>query len=511
MPPPTLTSLKQKWFIDVHASGRFPPQTRHAGSAVFDSTDGNRATLLRDGSNFMGRWYTEIQSMTTGSPSACELWHTGWRLEAVKTLGASKIPSGDALELLKTAAAAGVKVLGMISRHIPGMIWNSPSLAWLRLNGVTDVVFDNRFPYKGSGHQKFSCFRNPAGPKCLVGSIDISKTRWDTPAHAHTDPDRDPNPLLGKPTHDTGVLVEGPAVSDIETTFKERWNDSTRTIGLWKLPAGAPPPPITAPVSSPAPIGTHSIQVLHTYGISKMGALFSYSWATVGEFTGWAAYLNAIKKATSYIYIEDQYFLPFESPPLFKGSGRARDTDLIYQLGEAIKNGVKVLILTPSNAEDAWHVYQKYQRDVGIEYLFATDVQAAGPGDCVVASLTNGTSDVYIHSKLMIIDDEVVFIGSTNLGQRSASFDTEIQLAIVDSANLFAKDARKALYAEHLGVGLPAVDDPIVAYNLFKAATFAPTGHVKAYPYVPPAVQGKPVGNDRVISKWVDPYGGPPR
>ena len=77
------------------------------------------------------------------------------------------------------------------------------------------------------------------------------------------------------------------------------------------------------------------------------------------------------------------------------------------------------------------------------------------------------TEQVYIHSKVMIIDDRIVVCGSANLNDRSmmGDRDSEIALVIEDQTTVpsimagkpymaakFALDLRKRLYAEHLGL-----------------------------------------------------------
>jgi phosphatidylserine/phosphatidylglycerophosphate/cardiolipin synthase-like enzyme len=504
---PTLAQLKSKWFIDVTAPGGFPPRSRLPGTIIQPSTDGNRVTPLLDGQNFMARWYDSIQQMILDQPATCDVWLTGWRLEDVSTLGV-RDPTSKALEVLANARTAGVTIYGLLSNHMPGMTFNLPSILWLGQNGISNVMFDNRFPPAGSGHQKMSCMRKPSNPHALLGSIDISKTRWDTQQHLPTDDNRDST--YGAPTHDTGVMIAGPAAADLEVTFRERWNDPTyltldRNIKPVKVPAN-----IGSPISTPAVAGSHSVQVLRTYALNTVSS-WKYSWSNVGEFTVWASYLNALAQATQYIYIEDQYFLPFGWPPYCKSptSGRTRDTDLIYQLGEAIKRGVKVLVVTPSNAEDSTHFFQKFQRDVGIEYLKAVAAGVSNGGDFVVASLVNATTPVYVHSKLMIVDDEFVLIGSANVGRRSMTFDSEVQVGIVDEAEVLAKEFRKSLWAEHLQTSPGSVDNVTVAYQAFKlASTTTPTGHVEPYPFEIPT--NPPRMHEVAITKFIEPYGGPP-
>ena len=475
--------LRAKWFIDVASTTGYPPQVRHAGSAVSAWTEGNQVTAIRDGQDFMGQWASSIDQMRTGAtPAQCAIWLAGWRLEGVETRGIDH-PDSDALDMLEAARDAGIGVYGMISRHLVTFPFTYGSLVWLNAHNMWGICVDNRFPTRGSGHQKFTCMRNPADRHALLGSLDISKTRWDTSDHPFESKLR--NRALGKPTHDTGVLVRGPAVTDIERTFQERWDDPTRTFGLLSTVSVPPPLPKLGPPDQVPAIaeGTHSVQVLHTYG--RATAFEAYSWSPKGEYTVWASYLNAIKKAATYIYIEDQYFLPFGWEPAFISKDeKVRNSDLIYQLGEAVARGVKVFALVPSNAEDNTHVYQKYQRDVGVFYLQTIARTSANGGDFVIGSLTNGKSDVYVHSKLMIVDDELVLIGSANIGRRSMLFDSEIQLAIVDGAGTFAANFRADLWAEHLQAPRDSVVDVAAGFALMKAgAATAGTGHLKAYPY----------------------------
>jgi len=508
---PTLDELKDKWFLRM--TGNNPdgvPLRRHSEDAgpnqLEVSTDGNTVTPLIDGQQYMQRWHYRVNSLTAAGSG--ELYHAGWRFEGVKTLGHTSA-GNDALEDVNDADSAGVTTYVLTCRNALTLAFNNASIIWLRAHGIWTSCMDNRFPAGGSNHQKFAVQKEGASATAVLGSIDISKTRWDRTTHAALDADR--NPTFGKPTHDTGVLLEGPAVTDVERSYRERWNDSTSTFGL--EPLLPPQPPISTPLSSPAGGGTHSVQVLRTFGITN--AVFGYSWHATGEFTVWASYLNAIKQATTYIYIEDQYFLPFDWPPCFSRTGTARDTDIVFQLGEAMKRGVRVAILTPSNAEDSTHVYQKYQRDIGVNFL--TGVKAAGAtGDIVVASLENGGVDVYVHSKLMIVDDEFVAIGSTNIGQRSMTHDGELHIGVVDSANTFAREFRKTLWAEHTGRSAGSLDDPVAAYATFKADTAASTGHLKPYPVDPlavfPATAGStapPRAHSTVLRTVVDPYAGP--
>lgn len=497
----TLQELRNKWFLKFGPSdATFPPSQRHTGNTLSNYTDGNKVEALLDGQKYMEVWHDSVGLMH--GVAGAELYHAGWRMEGVKTLGESK-PTSDALDVIDNADSAGVAVKLMLSRHAGGALSaiNMLTVDRLRLRGVWTACVDNRFPPVGSNHQKAICFKNPNAPSALLGSLDISATRWDTDKHNLVNMER--HPRWGKQTHDTGVLIKGPAVADVERAFAERWNDSTRRFGL--EPVAPPQPLITTPPSTPAPVGTHSVQVLQTYG--KTSRFYGYSWSPAGEFSVWAAYMNAIKKARKYIYIEDQYFLPFGYPPLFGSTGTARESDIVWQLGEAIKRGVKVVVLVPNNAEDRTHAYQQHQRDLGVVYL--EDLAFTVGGKFVIAFPEVDGSPVYVHSKLMIVDDEFVLLGSANVCQRSMSVDGELTVGVVDGAELFARQLRTALWGEHLERDPATLVDPDAAYSTFEDDAFAKRGRVRIYE--PTAWYDPPTGHGPAMRQIVDPYGGPPR
>lgn len=497
---PSLDELRNKWFLNFNSSeSSFPLVTRHEGTNVSNYTDGNLVTLLIDGQNYMKEWHDSIRAMI--SQPGCEVYHVSWGQDDVRTLGQSK-PNSDALKTLNDAQNGGVKLYILLSHEVFNLSRNAKSVSWLNTHGISNACMDQRFPPVGSNHQKFTCLKNPSNIKAILGSIDIVKDRWDTTSHLLDEPER-PKSL----THDLGVAIQGPAVADIEWTFRERWNDDAISrITLTRLgPLNVLPlPKITMPVSSPSTFGTHSVQVLHTYGRSN--EFFSYSWAPEGEFTIWASYLNAIKTANNYIYIEDQYFFPFDWLPCHLRKGKSRDSDLFYQLGEAIKRGVKVVVVVAHSFEEkGFTSHMGYQRNFGVYYL--ANIADSNSGDFVVAYLHNDESRIFVHSKVMICDDEFVVVGSANFNQRAMTHDSELSIGIVDAANQFARDLRKQLWGEHLQRTIS--NDPDAAFTIFKEDVAASRGRVRPYstdyPGVPLASHGWRMRN------LIDPYAGPPR
>ncbi len=526
----TLDELKKRWFIDVSdATTSFPPSKRYPESKQLQPfTDGNLVIPLIDGKDYMGK----VRDSITKLPAQSDIWFVGWEFDNVATLGATAtLPQNRAWDLIADAHSRQITVCGLVSQHVvPSYPLNAASISYMRfIKGINSILFDLRYPPPlGSHHQKFFCIRdaqNNANSHVLLGSLDLTRARWDHSTHLPTDDNRE-NPIPGqtaKSTHDLGVYIKGPAMADIEATFLERWNDpSIITFDhITKMPIFVPFK-ITKPLTVQPPQGSQSVQVLRTYGCFSRPYPLGYSWLGTGEFTIWASYLNAIMKAKHYIYIEDQYFMPFGAPPYFDSSeSKVRDSDLFYQIRKRleekeVEKKVKILVVVPHKSEDPFFAkYQNYHRNNGIKYL----TNAAGAKESlIIATLfikekdpKLGESPIFVHSKIMIVDDEFVLVGTPNFNQRSMTADSEIALGIVDEQNAFAKNLRMKLWAEHLDVPLADVEDPAVGYDLFKEAVASPTGigRVRAYDATLPPKP--PIGHDYTMRSVLDPYRGPKR
>ena len=257
------------------------------------------------------------------------------------------------------------------------------------------------------------------------------------------------------------------------------------------------------------PVGSQSVQLLRTYGRARKG---SYSWASQGEFTIWAAYFNAIRQARRYIYIEDQYFYAFHSPPGFEApAGKLRDSDLTYQLGEALKRGVDLVVMVPSRhgSRNPSNRFQLYSRRRTADYLRRVSASSSQAGRFVVCYLVAGKVDPVIHAKLMLVDDEFALIGSANVCQRSMTSDAEVQLGILDADNRFTRNLRLALWQEHLDLADPeSILDPAAGVVVFHDHADDESGRLRLLPTDPGS---PPRLYNRVMNTVMDPYRGPPR
>ena len=500
---PTLNELKDKWFIDLTLEGQFPPQTRFKGSLVSPYTDGNHLEPLIDGAALMAEFHDQLEMLlNTEDPSQWNLFISAMNIHPVKLLGETN-PAKDAMAKILEAAEAGVKVYYLGSGHA-GAAQVSSGFAKKLAKFGSEGTGDKRFPPAGGQHQKFTVIQGPDNQwLATLGSGDFFKTNWDTPEHLAENPDR---PKGGGAIHNLSCRIEGPLTQDIALNFAERWNDepsrkqtspeiqSTIDTSFRETPA--------------APAGTHSVQLLRIYAQeSKPGE--SYSWADHGEFTVWASYLNAIKKAQKYVYIEDQYLFPFRFDPVFDHpEDVAQSADIFFQLGEALKRGVDVICLVPGRNNAFFKHYEFQQRRKGADYLRNIAENYPDAGRFVFTKLEVGGKDPVIHAKVMLVDDELALVGSANIALRSMALCSEIHMAIIDEKNEFARDLRYKLWAEHMELDEDddILIDPREAVVAFNENAKSEQGRLRLLPTTRLKTE---LPYNAIWDQLIDPYYGP--
>src|SRR5215210_3302821 len=155
------------------------------------------------------------------------------------------------------------------------------------------------------------------------------------------------------------------------------------------------------------------------------------------------AYTRAFARARKLIYVEDQYFW----------------SDVVAgTLADALRRepDLQVIAVVPRYAEDEgrfggppMHYGQRLAYDL---------LREAGGDRFSMFDLENDAgTPIYVHTKVCIVDDEWMTIGSDNLNLRSWSHDSELTCAVVDPDGELHRRLRTTLWAEHLG--LPE-DDP---------------------------------------------------
>ena len=112
--------------------------------------------------------------------------------------------------------------------------------------------------------------------------------------------------------------------------------------------------------------------------------------------------------------------------------------------------------------------------------------------------VTDRGRPIYVHAKILIVDDTVIRVGSSNFNNRSLRLDTECDVTI--DANLPGEtsaierivEIRDELLAEHLGVAPAEVAEAIAGHKSMIAAIEALRGSGKTLVAVP-AAAARPV------------------
>ncbi len=192
-------------------------------------TTGNLVQPLVDGHSYFARLRAELAA----SQPPDQVYFLDFRGDFDERLDG---PGSAAGEILGLAARRGVKVFGLLWRSQPAALQQSEEANAEFVRQIDDdggqVLLDARTRRGGSHHQKLVVIRHPGSPArdvAFVGGIDLGYSRNDDSDHAG-DPQvmefpgaYGPRP----PWHDIQAEVRGPAVHDLEHTFRERWYGSS--------------------------------------------------------------------------------------------------------------------------------------------------------------------------------------------------------------------------------------------------------------------------------------------
>ncbi|KAI9280713.1 hypothetical protein BY458DRAFT_430498 [Sporodiniella umbellata] len=322
------------------------------------------------------------------------------------------------------------------------------------------------------------------------------------------------------PWHDVTLGVVGPIARDVSRHFIQRWNflKASKSMHRSRVPFLMPKGEFVAARDESKFLGTCKVQLLRS----------SARWSSdiEREHSVYNAYMECISQAQHYIYIENQFFISTTKEDKLLRNKIAQA--LVSRIKRAYDNGEKfrVYIVIPlipafegdlasteaSSARNVMHFqyatisrgsssiveklkeygidpdqyinwfslrnYAKLKVPIRTENPFddlnrvpssrsysssKTSRSSSSPDDrfCYVTEI------LYIHSKLMIVDDRIVLMGSANINDRSqlGNRDSEVALLVEDTemvpsfmngkefkASKFAHTLRMQLWKEHLGL-----------------------------------------------------------
>ncbi|XP_072006076.1 phospholipase D2 isoform X2 [Engystomops pustulosus] len=259
--------------------------------------------------------------------------------------------------------------------------------------------------------------------------------------------DRMRNPRM--PWRDIGAVIHGKAARDASRHFIQRWNFiKTRKYKSPDYPYLLPKSLTTAeryPYTVP---GCHSASVQLLRSVDRWSA-------GCNECSILGAYLHCISQAEHYVYIENQFFI--SSTDVRTIQNRIADA-IVQRISSAHKEGKKfrVYIVIPllpgfegdielgggNSIQAILHftyssicrgdnsIISRLKEEMGDawrQYLSVCGLRTHGemPDGSLVTEL------IYIHSKMLIVDDRKVIIGSANINDRSMLGKRDSELAII--------------------------------------------------------------------------------
>lgn len=333
------------------------------------------------------------------------------------------------------ALRINILVWDFVSFYAAEREWNSAPKFTAETNGRVQFHLDATLPFGSAQHQKIVCID---GSLAFAGGLDLTIRRWDTSDHRadhalRCDPQRKPYP----PFHDVQCLVDGEAAAWLFDLAEERWRAAGQQVHE-RRPLKRIRWPANVPVDAERiPVGIARTEVVCPAG------------STIREVE--RSLIAAIRSATSFVYIENQFTSAIK---------------IARELAEQMLRvpSLRVLIVAPK-LHSSWLESQAMQNGRG---AFIDCFSAVGVADRIrfvypVSRSENAEAAVMVHSKLIIVDDRILRIGSANLNNRSMGADSECDLifeAASDQHRDFIASVRRRLIGHFSGL-----DEHTVAQN----------------------------------------------
>lgn len=316
-------------------------------------------------------------------------------------------------------------------------------LGWMFSKRV-HLKLDGAHPPLSAHHMKLLVIDDKVA---FCGGIDMTVGRWDTRDHLDNDKRRrSPMGFAQGPWHDATTCLSGKVAATLGELARIRWEHATKEK-LEKVETA----------SDPWPDGLDADFRDVEIGIAR----------TLPEYEGQAqvceieaAKLAMIAAAKTYIYIESQYF-----------ASRVIAEAIAARLREP--DGPEIVVINPQGAE-GW-LEAKAMDSARIRLMkLAREADRHGRFR-LLYPVNDERTPIYVHAKIMIIDDRILKLGSANLNNRSMGYDTECDVIIEapegrdDIARQIAFH-RNELLAEHLGYNVSQIEEELRSHgSLVKA------------------------------------------
>ena len=365
-----LSSAKSKQVMDRLKRSVNPTDVLERHTALMESitgtplTNGNKVTLLADGHETYAAMFKAIRQAKD------HINLESYIIEDDET--------GNAFaDLLLQKQAQGVRV-HLIYDSLGSM--NTPESYFQRLRdgGIQVVAFNPLNPIMdretwGLTHRDHRKILIADGTLAIVGGINISKVYSSNPFKRRQS---DTTPIHWR---DTDILIEGPAVAELQKLFYATWQEQ----------------------KGPALSACNLFPAQKKHG----NALVRVIGSSPGETNRlpFIMYVSAISFAAHSIHITSSYFIP--------------DEQIVTALGNAAKRGVDVKLILPGISDS----------------LLTLHAQRHGYSDLLQAGVKIYEHDTsLLHAKTAVIDRVWSTVGSTNLDFLSLLHNDEVNAVVLN-------------------------------------------------------------------------------
>lgn len=356
------------------------------------------------------------------------------------------------------------------------------------LGGIKQHIALVNFP---SHHQKTLVvdYEHPDDAVGFVMGHNMLRDYWDTDAHEY-----DSELRLGfQPWQDLSSRIYGAVLWDLNENFCSAWARAQPWIGSDM--------PIDANRAHVKPEAFEASAAKH--GAPEM-AQICRTQSQESDRSILEAYQLALSNARNYVYFENQYFRHAELAMLMRqvrtklkaggwkrdfyvfvvtnvppDSGRITTYETLRALGKA--ESMPEIDKKNDGAEshgdsaalrskdlDGLNVHVCTLAAYGGRYVPGSAVATGGAGPMglpgMAVAMPSYTPDylpIYVHSKLLLVDDVYFTLGSANVNVRSMEVDSELNIAMTSPA--ITQQWRKHLWGLHTGRG--AKDDPAKEFD----------------------------------------------
>jgi|GEM_PF-3549795 len=316
-----------------------------------------------------------------------------------------------------------------------------PQFATRTFLDLPEPADDARFDVAiASYHQKMLTID---GEIAFVSGMNVKATDWDTTEHGVFEPRRmnfdsdvedrievlelEDEPDLS-PRKDYGLRIEGPLVADVDTVLSQRWDQA--------ISAGEPYTEFNTPWTPPSPANK---------SFSGVEAQFQVTLPIPSPERSIVESLRkALAQAQEYVYVEDQYW----RAPLLN--------EILLETLLARPQLKLVVVTSPISTLDpsAWWTKltdELFREQVPDQYVtFTTKSFDWAPDDgWFTAGVEPFLVQHSVHSKLVIVDDRYLSVGSANKNNRGLLFEGEANVAVLDAD--WVREQRVALMTNLLG------------------------------------------------------------